>query len=51
MRVLVVEDYLPLQRAVAKGLREAGFAVDATGDGEEASGTPPATTTMSSSWT
>ena len=35
MRVLVVEDYPPLQRAVAKGLREAGFAVDATGDGEE----------------
>ena len=35
MRVLVVEDYLPLQRAVAKGLREAGFAVDVTGDGEE----------------
>jgi DNA-binding response OmpR family regulator len=35
MRVLVVEDYLPLQRAVAKSLREAGFGVDATGDGEE----------------
>jgi DNA-binding response OmpR family regulator len=35
MRVLLVEDYLPIQKAVAKGLREAGFAVDATGDGEE----------------
>jgi two-component system response regulator PhoP len=35
MRVLVVEDYLPLQRAVAQGLREAGMAVDATADGEE----------------
>lgn len=35
MRVLVIEDYLPLQRAVAKGLREAGYAVDASGDGEE----------------
>jgi len=35
MRVLVVEDYPPIQRAVAKGLREAGYAVDVTGDGEE----------------
>jgi two-component system OmpR family response regulator len=35
VRVLVVEDYAPIQKAVAKGLREAGFAVDATGDGEE----------------
>ena len=35
MRVLVVEDYPPIRKAVAKGLREAGFAVDATGDGEE----------------
>jgi len=35
MRVLLVEDYPPLQKAVAKGLREAGFAVDVTGDGEE----------------
>jgi len=35
VRVLVIEDYLPLQRAVAKGLREAGYAVDASGDGEE----------------
>jgi DNA-binding response OmpR family regulator len=35
MRVLLVEDYPPIQNAVAKGLREAGFAVDATGDGAE----------------
>jgi DNA-binding response OmpR family regulator len=35
MRVLVVEDYLPLQEAVTTGLREAGYAVDVTGDGEE----------------
>jgi DNA-binding response OmpR family regulator len=35
MRVLVIEDYPPIQRAVAKGLREAGYAVDVTGDGEE----------------
>ena len=35
MRVLLIEDYLPLQKAVSKGLREAGFAVDVTGDGEE----------------
>jgi DNA-binding response OmpR family regulator len=35
MRVLLVEDYLPIQKAVARGLREAGFAVDVTGDGEE----------------
>lgn len=35
MRVLVVEDYPPIRDAVAKGLREAGFAMDATGDGEE----------------
>jgi DNA-binding response OmpR family regulator len=35
MRVLVIEDYPPIRKAVAKGLREAGFAVDAAGDGEE----------------
>ncbi|MCY2931154.1 MAG: response regulator transcription factor [Planctomycetota bacterium] len=35
MRVLLVEDYPPLQKSLAKGLREAGFAVDATGDGNE----------------
>jgi len=36
MRVLLVEDYPPLQKSVARGLCEAGFAVDVTGDGEEA---------------
>ena len=35
MRLLLIEDYAPLRKSVAKGLREAGFAVDATGDGEE----------------
>jgi len=35
VRVLVVEDSVPIQKAVAKGLREAGFAVDVSGDGEE----------------
>jgi len=36
MRLLLVEDYPPLQKSVAQGLREAGFAVDVTGDGQEA---------------
>ncbi len=35
MRVLVVEDYEPLRETLTQGLREAGFAVDATGDGDE----------------
>ncbi len=35
MRILLVEDYPPLQTSVAQGLREAGFAVDATGDGTD----------------
>jgi len=35
MRLLLIEDYPPLQKSVAKGLRRAGFAVDVTGDGEE----------------
>ena len=35
MRLLVVEDYKPLQQSIVKGLREAGFAVDVTGDGKE----------------
>ena len=33
MRVLLVEDYDPLARALTQALREAGYAVDATGDG------------------
>lgn len=36
MRLLLVEDYPPLQKSVLQGLREAGFAVDVTGDGREA---------------
>lgn len=35
MRVLVVEDYQPICEAVAEGLRDAGFAVDAAADGRE----------------
>jgi DNA-binding response OmpR family regulator len=35
MRLLVIEDYRPLQQSLAKGLREAGFAVDTTRDGKE----------------
>ncbi len=35
MRVLVVEDYGPLRKSLKQGLKEAGFAVDATGDGKE----------------
>ena len=35
MRLLIVEDYGPLRKALTQGLKESGFAVDATGDGEE----------------
>jgi DNA-binding response OmpR family regulator len=35
MRVLIVEDYAPLRKALAQGLQEAGLAVDAAVDGEE----------------
>jgi DNA-binding response OmpR family regulator len=35
MRILLIEDYRPLQESLAKGLREEGFAVDVTGDGKE----------------
>jgi DNA-binding response OmpR family regulator len=35
MRVLLIEDYRSLQTSLTKGLREAGFAVDVTGDGRE----------------
>jgi len=35
MRLLVVEDYKPLRKSLEKGLKEAGFAVDATSDGQE----------------
>jgi DNA-binding response OmpR family regulator len=35
MRVLLVEDYVPLRESVTQALEEAGFAVDASADGEE----------------
>jgi two-component system copper resistance phosphate regulon response regulator CusR len=35
MRLLLIEDYRPLQQSLVKGLREAGFAVDTTRDGRE----------------
>ncbi len=34
MRILVVEDYTPLRHSLTRGLREAGYAVDAVADGE-----------------
>jgi two-component system, OmpR family, copper resistance phosphate regulon response regulator CusR len=35
MRVLLIEDYAPLRKSLVTGLRESGFAVDESGDGEE----------------
>ena len=35
MRVLIVEDYAPVRKAVAKGLKEASFAVDVAANGRE----------------
>jgi DNA-binding response OmpR family regulator len=35
LRILIIEDYAPLRGSLAKGLREAGFAVDVAGDGAE----------------
>ena len=35
MRVLLIEDFEPLARSVAQGLRESGYAVDVAADGEE----------------
>ncbi|MCA9065730.1 MAG: response regulator transcription factor [Planctomycetaceae bacterium] len=35
MRILVIEDYLPVRHAVVEGLREAGFAVDEASTGTE----------------
>ncbi len=35
MRILVVEDYVPMATSLGKGLRESGYAVDVTGDGKE----------------
>ena len=36
MKVLVVEDELSMQKALTKGLKKCGYAVDPAGDGEEA---------------
>ena len=36
MRVLLVEDHASLARSIANGLREEGFAVDLTAEGDEA---------------
>jgi DNA-binding response OmpR family regulator len=35
MRLLVVEDYEPLRKSVVQGLREAGYAVDSSSEGDE----------------
>ena len=35
MKILLIEDYAPLQKAIVKGLSEAGYAVDAAADGHE----------------
>lgn len=35
MTILIIEDYETLRKSLVKGLVEAGFIVDATGDGEE----------------
>jgi DNA-binding response OmpR family regulator len=34
MRILVIEDYEPLRRSLVRGLREDGYAVDESGDGD-----------------
>lgn len=35
MKVLLVEDYKPLQKSIAKAIRETGWAVDVASDGED----------------
>ena len=35
VKILVIEDYIPLRSTVVKGLCEEGYAVDETGDGKE----------------
>ncbi|HTM20088.1 MAG TPA: response regulator transcription factor [Kofleriaceae bacterium] len=35
MRLLVIEDYAPLRESLIRGLRDSGYAVDASGDGRE----------------
>ena len=49
MRVLVVEDEAALADVIARGLRQAGFAVDIAVDGEEALAKGKYRSTMSSS--
>jgi len=34
MRLLLIEDYMPLARSLAQGLEEAGYGVDSAADGE-----------------
>ena len=36
MRILIVEDYLPMLRSLRQGFEDEGFAVDTAADGEEA---------------
>ena len=35
MRVLIIEDYAPLRKALTQGLEEAGYAVDVAAEGQE----------------
>lgn len=35
MRILVIEDYIPLQKSIVEALYEAGYVVDSTGTGDE----------------
>jgi DNA-binding response OmpR family regulator len=35
VRLLIIEDYTPLRESLARGLRDAGYAVDATGSGSD----------------
>lgn len=35
MRLLVIEDYAPLRESLTRGLRDSGYAVDASGNGTE----------------
>jgi DNA-binding response OmpR family regulator len=35
VRLLIIEDYTPLRESLARGLRDAGYAVDTTGSGAE----------------
>lgn len=35
MRVLIIEDYAPVRRSLARGLRETGYAVDTAENGED----------------